>query len=340
MKPYRITIGVAAAAFALSLSPLAAQERSRPADSPTVGTATPRDSGSSSGSSSSSSGGSSATSSSGGSSGSSSGWTGSGNDAPRRAPVNPERTGYGDQRRGGGGAPAAGRAVPRNEGAGGSADATAVSTWPADGVDRQAAPGRSRAVPAYSRPRDGRPSIGSAVERPDGYYGDGHPYYYSTFIYNPSYGYYYDPYDPFYYRNRYYWSPWGYGFGFGYMAYDPFFFGAYGYPGYYGMPYDPFYGGGYSGGGYYGGGGSSSSQVYHPAGSLRLKVKPGHAQVFVDGYFVGTVENFDGVFQRLNVEVGSHKIELRADGYETTTLDVVVTPNDTVTYEGKLIPRK
>ena len=360
MKGYRITIGVAAAAFALSFSPLAAQERSRPADSPTVGSATPRDSGSSSGSSSSSSssGGSSTTSSSGSNSGSSnsSGWTGSrNNDAPRRAPVNPERTGYGDQRRAGSSASAVGRAVPRNE-AGAAGDSTALATPSADGVNRQAVPGRSLAVPAYSRPRDGRRAIGAATERPDGYYADGHPYYYSTYVYNPYYGYYYDPfYSSSYYRNRYYWSPWGYGFGFGYMAYDPFFFGAYGYPGYYGLPYDPYdpyggaYGGGaYGGGGYYGGigggggggGGASSSQVYHGAGSLRLKVKPGNAQVFVDGYFVGTVDSFDGVFQRLSVEAGAHKIELRADGYQTTTLDVVVIPNDTVTYEGKMIPRK
>jgi hypothetical protein len=348
MQGYKITIGMAAAAFALSFSPVQAQERSRPADSPSVGSATPRDSGSSSGSSSSSSsGGSSSTSSSGSNnsgSSNSAGWSGSsGNNAARRAPVNPERTGYGDQRRAGSSASTVGQAVPRNE-AGGSGDSTALATPSAGGVDRQAAPGRNLAVPAYSRPRDGRPAIGAATERPDGYYADGHPYYYSTYIYNPYYGYYYDPFYPSYYRNRYYWSPWGYGFGFGYMAYDPFFFGAYGYPGYYGMPFDPYdpsYGGGYGGGGgYYGGGGGggySSSQVYHGAGSLRLKVKPGNAQVFVDGYFVGTVDSFDGVFQRLSVEAGAHKIELRADGYQTTTLDVMVIPNDTVTYEGRMI---
>jgi hypothetical protein len=45
-------------------------------------------------------------------------------------------------------------------------------------------------------------------------------------------------------------------------------------------------------------------------------------QVFVDGYLVGTVDRSDGVFQRLNVEAGSHKIELRADGYEQTQFDI------------------
>ncbi len=333
MKRYTFTVGLTAAAVALSLTPLWAQDRSRPADSPTTGSAVPRDSGSSS----SSSGGGSSTTSSGGSSSSgsgSSGWTGnSGYEAPRRAPVNPERVEYGDQRRGGGSS--TGRAVPRGDGgSAGSGGASTASTRSADGNDRQPQ-GRNRAVPTYSRPRDGRNPLGTAVERPDGYYRDGRPYSYTTFIYDPSYSYFYDP----YYRNRYYWSPWGYGYGFGYMAYDPFLFGGFGYPDYYGGYDDPYYGGGYSGGGYYGGGGgysSRESQVYRGVGSLRLKVKPGHAQVFVDGYFVGTIDSFDGVFQRLNVEGGSHKIELRADGYETTQFDVMIIPGETITYKGDM----
>jgi hypothetical protein len=246
--------------------------------------------------------------------------------------VNPERAGYGEQRRGGGSS--TGRAVPRGEG-GNSGGATS-STRSNDGGDGRSAQGRSRAVPIYSRPRDGRNPVGTAVERTDGYYRDGRPYSYTTFVYDPYYSYYYDP----YYRSRYYWSPWGYGYGFGYMAYDPFLFGGFGYPDYYGGGYyDPYSGGGYGGGGYYGGGGGYSargSQVYRGVGSLRLKVKPGHAQVFVDGYFVGTVDSFDGVFQRLNVEGGSHKIELRADGYEPTQFDVMVIPGETITYKGDM----
>jgi hypothetical protein len=335
MTPYRFTIGLTATAFALSLAPLWAQDRSRPADAPTTGSAVSRDSGSSSGSSSTSSSGSSATSTSGSSSSSGSGsaWTGNGGyEAPRHAPVNPE---YGDQRRGGG--TTTGRAVPRDRGDGGSGSSGGVSTGATrsnDGADRQPAQGRSRAVPVYSRPRDGRSVTGTAVERTDGYYRDGRPYSYSTFIYDPYYSYYYDP----YYRSRYYWSPWGYGFGFGYMAYDPFLFGAFGYPDFYGGYPDPYYGGGYYGGGYYGGGGygSSTTAANRGVGSLRLKVKPGHAQVLVDGYFVGTVDSFDGVFQRLNVEAGAHKIELRADGYQPTQFEVVVIPGQTITYKGEM----
>ena len=255
----------------------------------------------------------------------------SGYEAPRREPVNPERAGYGDQRRGNG-ATSTGRAVPRDSD--GSAGGSTGSTRSSDGNDRQTASGGSRAVPVYSRPRDGRTVNGTAVERTGGYYQDGRGYSYTTFIYDPYYSYYYNP----YYRSRYYWNPWGYGFGFGYMAYDPFFFGGFGYPDYYGGGYDPYFGGGsgYGGGGY----SSSVSQVSHGVGSLRLKVKPGHAQVFVDGYLVGPVDSFDGVFQRLNIEAGSHRIELRADGYESTQFEVMVIPGETIAYKGEMRRRK
>ena len=54
----------------------------------------------------------------------------------------------------------------------------------------------------------------------------------------------------------------------------------------------------------------------HDTGSLRLKIKPREAQVYVDGYLVGNVDSFDGRFQKLGIESGGHRIELKADGYE------------------------
>ncbi len=66
-------------------------------------------------------------------------------------------------------------------------------------------------------------------------------------------------------------------------------------------------------------------QVYHGAGSLRLKIKPRNAEVFIDGFYVGRIDSFDGVFQRLDVQAGPHKIELRAEGYQTEQFDVMVT---------------
>lgn len=180
-----------------------------------------------------------------------------------------------------------------------------------------------RAVPAYSRPREGRPILGDAINRADA----PPPSNIVVIPGNPWYGYgcwdcYYGGYP------GYAWGPWygGYGFGLGYF-YDPF-----GYYGYYSpYNYDYGYSGGYGSGRYsYGSGGA--------VGQLRLKVTPKHGQVYVDGYFAGEVDNFDGTFQRLSIEAGSHKVEIRAEGYETVTFDVMVTPGETVTYKGTLKP--
>jgi hypothetical protein len=129
-----------------------------------------------------------------------------------------------------------------------------------------------------------------------------------------------------------FWGP-GYGFGLGYLYYDPWFGGGYGYG--YGYPGD--YGGYVGGGGYGGGGGGyATSQSYRDSGSLRLKINPRQAQIYIDGYYVGVVDNFDGAFQKLGVEAGSHKVELKADGYEPIQFEVLITPGETVIYKGEM----
>lgn len=50
---------------------------------------------------------------------------------------------------------------------------------------------------------------------------------------------------------------------------------------------------------------------------LRIDVEPRHAQVFVDGYYAGIVDDFDGVFQRLRVEPGGRTITIYLEGYRT-----------------------
>jgi hypothetical protein len=95
-------------------------------------------------------------------------------------------------------------------------------------------------------------------------------------------------YNPFFFYSPFYWGGWYPGFGWG-----PYpFYGPYGY--------------GY---GYYG---------YGPAISeARLQVKPNDAEVFVDGYYVGRVDSFDGVFQRLDLPPGEHELVIYRDGYHT-----------------------
>jgi hypothetical protein len=221
-------------------------------------------------------------------------------------------------------------AVPRGdtETSFGGRPATNRATSSTAGLD--ATSDQRRAVPAYSRPREGRPVIGNAVERTSvpggggtggGNVGNGYPYYPYYPYYDPYYGY------PGRYAYGYGYGPWygGYGFGLGYF-YDPF-----GYYGYY-SPYNDEYGGAGYGTGQY----NYRNGYGRAVGQLRLKVNPRHGQVYVDGYYAGEVDNFDGMFQRLSIEAGAHKVEIRAEGYETVTFDVMVTPGETVTYKGEL----
>jgi PEGA domain len=66
-----------------------------------------------------------------------------------------------------------------------------------------------------------------------------------------------------------------------------------------------------------------------PDASVRIEVKPKEAGVFVDGYYAGIVDDYDGVFQRLHVAPGEHEIELYLDGYRTVRQKVYLPVNDT-----------
>jgi hypothetical protein len=68
-------------------------------------------------------------------------------------------------------------------------------------------------------------------------------------------------------------------------------------------------------------------------GGLRITDAPREAQVFADGYYVGIVNDFDGVFQHLNLEAGPHRIEIRVPGYDdVVAFDVNIQPGRTITY--------
>jgi hypothetical protein len=189
--------------------------------------------------------------------------------------------------------------------------------------------GVDTAVPWYSRSRGANPSTGTAVNRTDapgnppgvgGVY-PGYPLYPGYPGYGSGYwnGYYDCNYGS---ANGYpCGNPYGYGaFGLGYFFYDPlgWNYGSYGF--------------GFGGGG--GGGGGYSQSM----GSIRLKVKPDTAAVYVDGYYAGTVDDFDSVFQKLGLALGAHRIEITAPGYTPLVLDIDVRDYEKKTYEGRLAP--
>ena len=184
-------------------------------------------------------------------------------------------------------------------------------------------------MPAYSRPRDGRPvdRHGRArTGRPPIHGGNGGGYYYNPYY---RYNYYYNRYPYGYYYA-------GYGFGLGYF-YDPWMWG------YYvalrlrrllrllrRLAADPYggYGGGY-GGGY-------SREQYRDIGRLRLKVKPEHGP----GLRRRLLRR-RGRQLRRHVPAAADRgrcaqVEIRAEGYETVQFEVMVIPGETVTYKGEL----
>ena len=72
---------------------------------------------------------------------------------------------------------------------------------------------------------------------------------------------------------------------------------------------------------------SEPASTTHVTGSIRLKVSPDTAKVYIDGVLAGTASEFDGlVSHHLTLEGGSHQFELRADGYETHHATVTVEP--------------
>lgn len=125
----------------------------------------------------------------------------------------------------------------------------------------------------------------------------------------------------YYYPNRYYDRgrsyPYGYNsFGFGYLYYDPYRSGGV-------YPYGPGY--------------PSRSYNSFDIGELRLDVSPRDGQVYVDGYYAGTVDDFDGAFQALKLESGAYRLEIIAPGYDTLGFDVRINPGQKIRYRGDLI---
>src|SRR5215831_19082652 len=129
-------------------------------------------------------------------------------------------------------------------------------------------------------------------------------------------------YYPYYYRPfvyPYFYSPFYFGFG----AFYNSFYGWYpyyaGYPYPYPYPYPPYF---YSG----------------AWASARIEVKPRDAQVYLDGYYVGIVDQFDGTFQRLDIPGGEHELAIFMPGYHTIREHTVFRPGQTYHFKEDLQP--
>jgi len=71
---------------------------------------------------------------------------------------------------------------------------------------------------------------------------------------------------------------------------------------------------------------SDTPAFFDEESSLQLQVSPRETEVFVDGYFAGRVDDFDGRFQRLHVQPGEHELTLYLDGHRTVMQTIRVRP--------------
>ena len=66
---------------------------------------------------------------------------------------------------------------------------------------------------------------------------------------------------------------------------------------------------------------------YTSEADVKLRITPKEAEVYVDGYFAGTVDEFDGAFQRLRVVPGQHEIVVYLEGYRSIKERLYLGPN-------------
>jgi hypothetical protein len=75
-------------------------------------------------------------------------------------------------------------------------------------------------------------------------------------------------------------------------------------------------------------------------GNLWLDVEPSSAQVYVDGFYSGTVADCQRSPAGLKLATGWHRLEFRAPGFETPAIHVTVETDRTTRYRGELKPTR
>ena len=78
--------------------------------------------------------------------------------------------------------------------------------------------------------------------------------------------------------------------------------------------------------------------VCDSSSDLRVQVNPKQAEVYVDGYLTGNVDDFDGVFQRLRLPPGEHEVTIYAQGYRSITQRMLFRPFESYTIKDTLQP--
>jgi hypothetical protein len=89
--------------------------------------------------------------------------------------------------------------------------------------------------------------------------------------------------------------------------------------------YDPYVPGAYAG--------------YRPGisyGGVSFDIRPYNADLYVDGEYVGTVNDFSPLEPPLTLPAGRHRIDVEAYGYAPLSFDITVVPRQVIPYQGTL----
>ena len=78
--------------------------------------------------------------------------------------------------------------------------------------------------------------------------------------------------------------------------------------------------------------------AYDYRAEVRVQAKPNEAAVYVDGFYAGIVDDFDGIFQRLLLPPGGHTITLYLNGYRTISHNLYLAPASTLNLHDTLEP--
>lgn len=70
--------------------------------------------------------------------------------------------------------------------------------------------------------------------------------------------------------------------------------------------------------------------AYAQTADVRFLVTPKEAAVYVDSFYAGIVDDFNGFFQRLSFPPGEHEIVLYLPGYRTVRQRLYLTPGSTI----------
>jgi hypothetical protein len=71
-------------------------------------------------------------------------------------------------------------------------------------------------------------------------------------------------------------------------------------------------------------------------GTVKTEIQPPESEVWLDGTYVGTADDFDGYPDFLYLKPGSYKVEFRLENYQPLAADVSIASGEFVTLDRKL----